>query len=158
MVLRLREWNRRLVGLGAGLALAAIVGCSTTKEEHKPLSNSNEVSRTTMGPGNTVNPPTPLLPISNGSGTTVARNPDPSAAAYANGAPNMPQMPTGPNRVAVGASLQTPFNNGMNQANFGSYAPPAPSLSARPISISLRPVSTARARLMARRATRCAPI
>jgi hypothetical protein len=115
MALRLHEWNRRVLGLSTCLLLCACVGCSTSKEDRKPL--TNEV-------GSTLSPPTPLIPVTNGSpGTTVARNPDPATGQFNTGPPVMPLLPSGPNRAVIGPSISTP-NNNMNQASFGSTSVP----------------------------------
>ncbi len=126
MVLHLHGWNRRLVGLSTCLFLCTSVGCSTTKEDRKPL--TNEVGANNVGPGG---PASPLAPISNtNQGTTVARNPGPTTGQFNTSPPVMPPMP-GPNRFMTGPSTSTP-NINMNQANFGATS--APSNQTAPIS------------------------
>jgi hypothetical protein len=112
MALILQGWQRRFLGLSAGVLLCASVGCQNNKEERRPVLSQGSKP---MGPGNTAMSP-PVSPAwSNVAGNGPANSP------AGNGTPVGPTLQTGNSAMQ---NIQLPTNNQpANPTAFGH--PPA---------------------------------
>ncbi|MCE9531102.1 MAG: hypothetical protein K8T89_08255 [Planctomycetes bacterium] len=93
MALRLPNWNRRLLGLSAGLLLCASAGCKNTPEVHSVGQHSSKP----MGPGNIAATP-PTSPAFNNLANNAPGfiNNSPSATTTVVTTPTNPTVVTGP--------------------------------------------------------------